>query len=78
MPWAADLELAQMFHRQYHDCKCKVCEEGVTDLNRQLSLMKEYKHFPLALTDFVKAAFHCISEFSYGFHVLQSWIQLQL
>lgn len=63
MLWAADPEPVQMFHRQYHDHKCKVCTEGITDLNRLLSLMKEYKHFPLALTDFIKPAFHHISEF---------------
>lgn len=32
MLWAADLEPVRMFHRQYHDHKCQVCEEGITDL----------------------------------------------
>lgn len=42
-----------------------------SQIYRQLSLIKEYKHFPLALTDFIKPAFHHISEFPYQFHVLQ-------
>lgn len=75
---AADLEPVRLFHRQYHDHKkCKVCKEGIAGLNRQLSLMKEYKHFPLALAGFAKLAFHPISEFPYQFHVLQWQIQLQ-
>lgn len=36
-----------------------------SQIYRQLSLVKEYKHFPLALTDFIKPAFHHISEFLY-------------
>lgn len=46
------------------------------DLNSQLSLLKEYKHFPLALTNLIKPAFHHLSEFLHQFRVLQCWIQL--
>lgn len=66
----------QVFPEQHHDHKSKVCEEGITDVNSQLSLMKEYKHVPLALTDSLKPAFHHLSEFLYQFCVLQRWIQL--
>lgn len=74
--YTADFKPMQVFPKQHHDHKCKVCEEGITDVNSQLSLMKEYKHFPLAVTDFLKPAFHHLSEFLHHFCVLQRWIQL--
>lgn len=65
---AYDLQLIQMLHSQNHDHRCKASKEGITYLNRELSLMEEYRHFPLAFTEFIKPVFHHTPVFPYQFH----------